>query len=80
MLDWVAEVPRVPGTYMTQRSLSNALNNIVLRGSNVRQELNEAEKDIQAEVDSKLEEFGYSGKGSPGNKFRITHGGEGITR
>ncbi len=71
MLDWVTEVPRVPGTYMTQRSLSNALNDIVLKGNNVRQELSEAEKDIQAEVNSKLEEFGYSGSESPGNKFKI---------
>ncbi len=77
MLDWVTEVPRVPGTYMTQRSLSNALNNIVLKGNNVRQELNEAQKDIQAEVNSKLEEFGYSGAGSSGRKFKIIHGEEG---
>lgn len=59
MLNWITEVPRVPGNYMTQRSLSNALNNIVLAGGNVRQELNEAQKDIRAEIDSKLEEFGY---------------------
>ena len=59
MLDWIVEVPRVPGNYMTQRSLSNALNNIVLNNANVRQELAEAEKDIREEVNSKLEEFGY---------------------
>ena len=59
MLDWIVEVPRIPGNYMTQRSLSNALNNIVLNNGNVRQELAEAEKDIRAEVNSKLEEFGY---------------------
>ncbi len=59
MLDWIVEVPRVPGNYMTQRSLSNALNNIVLNSSNVRQELAEAAKDIKLEINSKLEEFGY---------------------
>lgn len=59
MLDWIVEVPRVPGNYMTQRSLSNALNNIVLNNANVRQELAEAAKDIRAEVNSKLQEFGY---------------------
>lgn len=59
MLDWIVEVPRVPGNYMTQRSLSNALNNIVLHNGNVRQELAEASKDIKAEINSKLEEFGY---------------------
>ncbi len=59
MLDWIVEVPRVPGNYMTQRSLSNALNNIILTNANVRQELAEAEKDVRAEVNSKLEEFGY---------------------
>lgn len=60
MLDWIVEVPRIPGNYMTQRSLSNALNNIVLNNGNVRQELSEAAKDIKAEVNSKLEEFGYN--------------------
>ncbi len=59
MLDWIVEVPRVPGNYMTQRSLSNALNNIVLNSANVRQELGEASKDVKAEINSKLEEFGY---------------------
>lgn len=59
MLDWIVEIPRVPGNYMTQRSLSNALNNIILKNANVRQELAEAEKDVRAEVLSKLEEFGY---------------------
>ena len=59
MLDWIVEVPRVPGNYMTQRSLSNALNNIVLNSANVRQELAEASKDIKLEINSKLEEFGY---------------------
>lgn len=59
MLDWIVEVPRVPGNYMTQRSLSNALNNIILTSANVRQELAEAEKDVRDEVKSKLEEFGY---------------------
>ncbi len=59
MLDWIVEVPRVPGNYMTQRSLSNALNDIVLNNANVRQELAEASKDIRAEVNSKLQEFGY---------------------
>ncbi len=59
MLDWIVEVPRVPGNYMTQRSLSNALNNIVLHSANVRQELAEAAKDIKVEINSKLEEFGY---------------------
>lgn len=59
MLDWIVEIPRVPGNYMTQRSLSNALNNIILRNANVRQELAEAQKDVRDEVLSKLEEFGY---------------------
>ncbi len=59
MLDWIVEVPRVPGNYMTQRSLSNALNNIVLNSANVRQELAEAQKDIREEINAKLQEFGY---------------------
>lgn len=71
MLDWIVEIPRAPGNYMTQRSLSNALNNIVLGGRNVRQELAEAQKDIRAEVNSKLEEFGYMKNGKVIKEFTI---------
>lgn len=71
MLDWIVEIPRAPGNYMTQRSLSNALNNIVLGGRNVRQELAEAQKDIRAEVNSKLEEFGYMKNGKVIKEFAI---------
>lgn len=71
MMDWIVEVPRVPGNYMTQRSLSNALNNIVLSNSNVRQELFEAEKDIRAEVNSKLEEFGYIKNGKTVKEYKV---------
>jgi len=71
MLDWIVEVPRIPGNYMTQRSLSNALNNIVLSNGNVRQELAEATKDIRAEVNSKLEEFGYNDGSKVIKDFKI---------
>ena len=71
MLDWIVEVPRVPGNYMTQRSLSNALNNIVLSNANVRQELAEAEKDVRDEVLSKLEEFGYMNGGKKIKDFVV---------
>ncbi|MEE1075147.1 MAG: hypothetical protein U0K93_06685 [Acutalibacteraceae bacterium] len=71
MLDWIVEVPRVPGNYMTQRSLSNALNNIVLNSANVRQELAEASKDIKLEINSKLEEFGYIKNGKKIKDYKI---------
>ena len=71
MMDWIVEVPRIPGNYMTQRSLSNALNNVVLTNSNVRQELSEAEKDIRAEVNSKLEEFGYIKDGKTVKDYKV---------
>ena len=71
MMNWIVEVPRVPGTYMTQRSLSNALNNVILDGNNIRKELNKASKDIAAEVDSKLEEFGYMKNGKVIKEYKI---------
>lgn len=71
MLDWIVEVPRVPGNYMTQRSLSNALNNVILHNGNVRQELAEASKDIKAEINSKLEEFGYIKNGKKIKDYKI---------
>lgn len=59
MLDWIVEVPRVPGNYMMERELSNAVNAIVLDGENVRTAIDGAVKNTRNEIVRKLEEFGY---------------------
>jgi ABC-type glycerol-3-phosphate transport system substrate-binding protein len=60
---WLIEVPRVPGTYMLERELSNAFNAIVLDGQNLRKAVDLAVKRINRETYRKLEEFGYMRNG-----------------
>lgn len=62
-LNWVTEVARVPGNYMMEREISNALNAIVLEGDNPRSTVDEAVKIISKEISRKLEEFGYISNG-----------------
>lgn len=57
--EWVTEAPRVPGSYMAERELSNAYNSVVADGDTLRTTLDEAVKNIDRETERKLEEFGY---------------------
>ncbi len=56
---WIMEAPRILGTYMLERELSNAYNSIVVDGENLRITLDNAVKRIDRETERKLEEFGY---------------------
>lgn len=56
---WIEEVPRVLGTYMLERELSNAYNSVVLDGVDLRRAIDLATKRINRETNRKLEEFGY---------------------
>ena len=57
-MQWIMEAPRVPGSYMVEREISNAVNAVALEGENLRSALDEAIKRIDREVERKLEEFG----------------------
>lgn len=57
--EWIAEVPRVPGSYLLERELSNAYNAIVLDGENLRTAIDLASKRVNRETERKLEEFGF---------------------
>lgn len=57
--EWTIEAPRVPGSYMVEREMSNAYNSIVVAGETLRTTLDEAAKNIDRETKRKLEEFGY---------------------
>ncbi len=57
-MQWIYEAPRVPGSYMVEREISNAVNAVCLEGKNLREALDEAVKRIDREVERKLEEFG----------------------
>ena len=55
----VVDVARVPGTYMLEREMSNAFNDIVVGGDNEQTRIDRAVKTINREIRRKLEEFGY---------------------
>ncbi|MCR5297076.1 MAG: extracellular solute-binding protein [Clostridiales bacterium] len=55
----VVDVARVPGTYMLEREMSNAFNDITVNGANEQTRLDRAVKTINREIRRKLEEFGY---------------------
>jgi len=57
--EWLVEAPRVPGTYMLERELSNAYNSIILDGVSLRKAIDLAVKRSNRETNRKLEEFGY---------------------
>lgn len=58
-MEWITETPRIPGTYMVERELSNAYIAVVNSGDTLRTSVDAAVKNIDRETDRKLEEFGY---------------------
>lgn len=58
-MEWIEESPRIPGTYMLERELSNAYVAVVTNGGVLRTELDSAIKRIDRETLRKLKEFGY---------------------
>ena len=55
----VVDVPRAPGTYLLEREISNAFNDIVVNGQDERTRIDKAVKSVNHEFTRKLEEFGY---------------------
>ncbi len=58
--EWINEAPRILGTYMLERELSNAFYAVVNSGDSIRETLDDAVKRIDRETERKLEEFGYN--------------------
>lgn len=56
----VVDVPRVPGTYLLEREMSNTFNDIAVNANDARTRIDKAVKSINHEFDRKLEEFGYN--------------------
>ena len=68
----VVDVARVPGTYMLEREMSNAFNDIVVNGDNEQTRIDQAVKTINREIRRKLEEFGYvDSQGNVLEEYRI---------
>ena len=55
----IVETPRIPGTYMLERELSNAYIEVVIDGGTLRTAIDTAVKRINRETVRKLKEFGY---------------------
>lgn len=70
--DWFEEREIVPGDYYTVRYINNIWNEIVLKGKNVREALEDGVKEINREIVKKREEFGLDSPDAVdmGNKGR----------
>lgn len=68
---WVLEAPRILGTYMLEREYSNAFNNIVVDGKDLRTRIDKAVKIINRETDRKLEEFGFNSDGEVIKPYKV---------
>jgi len=55
----ILEAPRLLGSYMLERELSNAFNDIVVNGDTLRSRIDDMVKTVDRETRRKLEEFGY---------------------
>ena len=55
----ILEAPRLLASYMLERELSNAFNDIVVNGKNLRTRIDDVTKTVSRETARKLEEFGF---------------------
>ena len=56
---YILEAPRLLGSYMMEREVSNAFNDVVVNGETLRSRVDEVVKIVNRETERKLEEFGY---------------------
>lgn len=72
-LTWTMEAPRALASYMVERELSDAYNLVVLgaKSANVREALDDAQKNIKRETLRKQEEFGYIENGVTVKEYEV---------
>lgn len=69
---WMLESPRILGTYMLERELSNSYNSVVVNGKDLRLTIDLAVKRINRETERKLIEFGFlSEKGEVLKEYKV---------
>ncbi len=56
---WMLESPRILGTYMLERELSNSYNKVVVNSKDLRLTIDSSVKRINRETERKLTEFGF---------------------
>lgn len=69
--EWTYEVPLHPASYMLERELSNAWNNVVVKNREARASLDKAVININREMERKLQEFGYIENGKMVRPYQI---------
>ncbi|SFS05249.1 extracellular solute-binding protein [Anaeromicropila populeti] len=69
--EWIMEAPRIFGSYLVEREISNAYNAIVVQGKDLRITLDNSVKRINRETERKLEEFGYLKDGEVLKQYKI---------
>lgn len=57
--EWMLEAPRILGTYMLEREISDTYNKVVVDGKDLRITIDSSIKRINRETNRKLTEFGY---------------------
>lgn len=53
------EVPKIPGSYMVEREISNAINRVIFDNANLRSTISDAILVMNKEIDRKMKEFSY---------------------
>lgn len=69
--EYAAEAPRIPGSYMVEREISNAWTSMVFDGANPRLALDEAVRVSNREILYKMAEFGYVENGVPVKNYPV---------
>jgi len=69
--EWLQEPVKLPGSYMQERELSNAWNQIVFEGVNPSVAVDNSIIIINREITRKMEEFGYLENGVRVREFKI---------
>ncbi|WP_162849138.1 extracellular solute-binding protein [Haploplasma axanthum] len=69
--EYASEAPRIPGSYMVEREISNAWTKMVFDGANPRLALDEAVRISNREILYKMAEFGYVVNGVPVKNYEV---------
>lgn len=69
--EYASEAPRIPGSYMVEREISNAWTRMVFDGANPRLALDEAVRISNREILYKMAEFGYVENGVPVKSYHV---------
>lgn len=69
--EYALEAPRIPGSYMVEREISNAWTSMVFDGKNPRLAIDEAVRISNREILYKMAEFGYVENGIPVKDYPV---------